>query len=120
MLCHRVSLSHKLLNSTQKYQKLHEIVDEAMKKLEFEVGPHLAPQNIGRGLVNRLSVGAEVQRLCARGIEALDALLSSALSTNAQFQRKPLHRVTITVSMLIMLLKAALCLQKLIQFHPNS
>ncbi|KAL0916685.1 hypothetical protein M5K25_014214 [Dendrobium thyrsiflorum] len=85
VLCHRVSLSHKLLGASQKYQSLHEIVDEAMKKLEAEVGLQLAPQNMGRGIVNRLSVGAEVQRLCARAIEALDT--SRALSANVQIQQ---------------------------------
>ncbi|XP_020578533.1 VIN3-like protein 2 [Phalaenopsis equestris] len=87
VLCHRVSLSHKLLNGTQKFQKLHEIVDEAMKMLESEVGLLLTPQYRGHGIVNRLTVGAEVQRLCARAIETVDTLLSSAQSANLQFQQ---------------------------------
>lgn len=87
VLCHRVSLSHKLLASSQNYKKLHEIVDEAMKKLEAEVGEFHCPQNMGRGIVNRLSVGAEVQRLCTQAIEALDAIQSITLSPKAKFQQ---------------------------------
>ncbi|KAK8954851.1 VIN3-like protein 2 [Platanthera zijinensis] len=89
VLCHRVSLSHKLLSSTHNYQSLHEIVDEAMMKLEAEVGEFRDPQNLRRGIVNRLSVGAEVQRLCAQAIQALDAMLSNALPTNVKFQQNP-------------------------------
>lgn len=87
VLCHRVSLSHKLLCSTHNYQNLHEIVDEAMMKLEAEVGEFRGPQNFGRGIVNRLSVGALVQRLCAQAIQTLDAMLSTALSTKVKFQQ---------------------------------
>ncbi|KAJ0985080.1 hypothetical protein J5N97_003436 [Dioscorea zingiberensis] len=76
VLCFRVSLSHKLLNSTEKYRSLHEIVDDAMKKLEAEVGPLNGIPNMARGIVNRLSVGAEVQKLCANAIAALDSMPS--------------------------------------------
>ncbi|KAK1269649.1 VIN3-like protein 2 [Acorus gramineus] len=78
-LGHRLSVSHKLLNGTIKYHNLHEIVDLAMKKLEAEVGPLDAlSTNMARGIVNRLSCGAEVQKLCARAIDSLDMMSSSA------------------------------------------
>lgn len=77
ILCYRVSLSHKLLSLTEKYQGLHKIVDIAMKKLESEVGPLDGMPNMARGIVNRLSVGADVQSLCALAVEALDSMLFS-------------------------------------------
>lgn len=80
ILCYRVSLSQKLLNGTEKYQKLFEIVDEAVKKLEADVGPLTGlPVKMGRGIVNRLSSGPEVQKLCALAVESLDSLHSNSL-----------------------------------------
>ncbi|CAL0314864.1 unnamed protein product [Lupinus luteus] len=38
ILCYRVSLSQRLLQGTEIYQELHEIVDEAVKKLEIGEG----------------------------------------------------------------------------------
>lgn len=81
ILCYRVSLSKKLLNKTGKYQKLYNIVDEAVKKLEAEVGPLTGlPVKMGRGIVNRLSSGPEVQKLCAFALESLDKMLSSTVA----------------------------------------
>ncbi|XP_030535535.1 VIN3-like protein 2 isoform X2 [Rhodamnia argentea] len=77
ILCYRVALSKKLLKGTEKYRKCYEIVDEAVKKLEADVGPLTGlPAKIGRGIVNRLSTGPEVQKLCAYAVEALDSMLS--------------------------------------------
>ncbi|KAL1819898.1 hypothetical protein ACET3Z_014767 [Daucus carota] len=77
ILCHRISLSHKLLTGTKHYQKLYEIVDEAIKKLEADVGPFSGlPVKQARGIVNRLSSGPEIQRLCSSAIESLDLILS--------------------------------------------
>ncbi|XP_026664244.1 LOW QUALITY PROTEIN: VIN3-like protein 2 [Phoenix dactylifera] len=90
VLCYRISLSHKLLSLTAKYQSLHEIVDTAMKKLEAEVGSITDLPNMARGIVNRLCVGAEVQRLCAHAVELLDSLLSSAPSVEPQIEEEKL------------------------------
>ncbi|XP_077231235.1 VIN3-like protein 2 [Tasmannia lanceolata] len=73
VLCYRVSLSRILLGGTKKYQKLHEIVDEAAKKLEAEVG------SLACGIVNRHSSGTEVQKLCDFALETLDSILSCVL-----------------------------------------
>lgn len=79
ILCYRVLLSQKLLVGTEKYQKLHEIVGEAVKKLETEVGPLIGlPVKMGRGIVNRLSSGPEVQKLCTLAVESLDLMLSDS------------------------------------------
>lgn len=81
ILCYRVSLSQKLLQGTEMYRELYEIVDEAVKKLEPEVGPLTgSPLKIGRGIVNRLSSGPEVQKLCGVALESLDSMLSKRIS----------------------------------------
>lgn len=80
ILCYRVSLSQRLLQGTGMYQNLYEIVDEAVKKLEPEVGPLTgSPVKIGRGIVNRLSSGPEVQKLCGVALESLDSMLSKRI-----------------------------------------
>ncbi|GAV85650.1 fn3 domain-containing protein/DUF1423 domain-containing protein [Cephalotus follicularis] len=86
ILCYRVSLGQKLLNGTEKYKKLREIVDEAVKKLEAEVGFLTGlPVKMGRGIVNRLSSGPEVQKLCAFAVELLDQMLSRTILHLSQY-----------------------------------
>lgn len=76
ILCYRVSLAHKLLRGTERFQSLHSLVDAAMKKLEQEVGAlDGLPVRMARGIVNRLSSGAEVQKLCATAISLLGSTL---------------------------------------------
>ncbi|XP_043720638.1 VIN3-like protein 2 isoform X2 [Telopea speciosissima] len=82
-LCYRVSLCQKLLSGTEKYQKLHEIVNMAAKKLEADVGTLTlvnSPVKKARGIVNRLPSGQEVQKLCTSAVELLDSMLSCAVS----------------------------------------
>ncbi|KAH7861117.1 hypothetical protein Vadar_021846 [Vaccinium darrowii] len=94
ILCYRVSLSQKLLVGTKYYQTLYEIVDGAVKKLEEDVGPLTGlPVKNARGIVNRLSSGPEVQRLCALTVEYLDSMLLKTLrhvSSNYQSQESNL------------------------------
>uniref|UniRef100_A0A803Q9N9 Fibronectin type-III domain-containing protein n=1 Tax=Cannabis sativa TaxID=3483 RepID=A0A803Q9N9_CANSA len=81
ILWYRISLSEKLLKGTEKYQKLYELVDEASKKLQAEVGPlDGLPVKMGRGIVNRLSSGPEVQKLCSSAVELLDSMNSNVTS----------------------------------------
>lgn len=78
ILCYRLSLSQKILGDTKHYENLKDIVDEAVKKLEDDVGPLTGlPTKMARGIVNRLSSGPEVQRLCALAIESLDNMPSA-------------------------------------------
>ncbi|CAL4971405.1 unnamed protein product [Urochloa decumbens] len=86
VLCHRIFLSHKILFSTVKYSVLHEIVDTALKKLEAEVGPISGSPNMGRGIVSRLTAGAEVQKLCAQAINAMESMFSGS-ATASRIQR---------------------------------
>ncbi|CAA2980976.1 Hypothetical predicted protein [Olea europaea subsp. europaea] len=81
ILCYRLSLSQKTLAGTKHYQNLYGIVDEAVKKLEEDVGPLTGlPVKTARGIVNRLSSGPEVQRLCASAVNSLDSTLSNRVS----------------------------------------
>lgn len=87
ILCYRLSLSQKLLHGTEKHQSISKIVHEAVKKLEDEVGPLTGvPVKMGRGIVNRLSSGPEVQRLCACALESLEKVISSTILSNSMTQ----------------------------------
>ncbi|XP_071737125.1 VIN3-like protein 2 isoform X2 [Rutidosis leptorrhynchoides] len=78
ILCYRVSLSQKLLVGASRYGKLHEIVNEVMEKLEADVGPLTGlPVKLARGIVNRLSSGQEIQKLCAFAVETVDSVPSN-------------------------------------------
>lgn len=94
IMCYRISLSQKLLVGTKCYQKLNDIVNEAAKKLEVDVGPLTGlPVKQARGIVNRLSSGPEVQRLCAFAVESLDLMLSGTfrhVSSNHVIQESSL------------------------------
>ncbi|XP_010526345.1 PREDICTED: VIN3-like protein 2 isoform X3 [Tarenaya hassleriana] len=77
VLCYRLFLGQKLLRGVKKYQKLYQIVAEAVKNLEEEVGPLTGhPMKMGRGIVNRLHSGPEVQRLCSSALESLEKIQS--------------------------------------------
>ncbi|KAL1563566.1 VIN3-like protein 2 isoform X3 [Salvia divinorum] len=81
ILCYRLSLSQKILAGTKHYQHLSGIIDEAVQKLEEDVGPLTGlPVKKARGIVNRLSSGPEIQRLCASALESLDFMLSNRAS----------------------------------------
>ncbi|CAH9095050.1 unnamed protein product [Cuscuta epithymum] len=77
ILCYRISLSQKILGEAKKCNDLCTVMDEAVKRLEEEVGPLSgSPVKTARGIVNRLSSGPEVQRLCGLAVEYLDSVLS--------------------------------------------
>lgn len=77
VMCLRISLCHKILDGTEWYKDLHKRVDTAAKKLRKELGPlDRVCEKMGRGIVNRLACGAEIQKLCTSALEAFDAVLS--------------------------------------------
>ncbi|XP_078433786.1 VIN3-like protein 2 [Wolffia australiana] len=90
VLCYRMWLAQRLLKGTSKFQKAQAIVELAGKKLEQEVGTlHGLPGGrTGRGIVNRLISGAEVQKLCAAAIAALGGG-SGDESTDAGKEEEP-------------------------------
>lgn len=81
ILGYRLSLCQKILAGTKLYQNLCKYVDEAVSKLEEDVGPLTGlPVKKARGIVNRLSSGLEIQRLCSSAIDSLDLMLSERAS----------------------------------------
>ena len=81
MLCERLSLSHKLLKGSEHYKEIASIISSAVKTLEKEVGGALDQVSaiMGRGIVNRLSCGAEVQKLCSSALEIVDSTVDNTL-----------------------------------------
>ncbi|KAL8129645.1 hypothetical protein V2J09_018800 [Rumex salicifolius] len=78
-LCYRIFLSNMLLHGTSRFKELHEIVKEAKSKLESDLGPiDGVSDKMGRGIVSRLSVASDVQKLCADAIEKADEWLANA------------------------------------------
>ncbi|XP_023001858.1 VIN3-like protein 2 [Cucurbita maxima] len=74
-LCLRLSLCHKILVGTNLYKEVHKTVEFAMNMMTNEVGPlDEVCLRMARGIVNRLSCGAEVQKLCASAVEAFDSM----------------------------------------------
>ncbi|CAI0463974.1 unnamed protein product [Linum tenue] len=73
VLCLRVLLAHKLLSGTEQYNEIHKMMETALQLLKNELGPlDLVCTKMARGIVNRLSCGSEVQKLCASAIESFD------------------------------------------------
>lgn len=74
----RLSLAHRILLGTEVYKEVQKIVETALKLLENEVGSLYA--SMTRGIVSRLSCGAEVQRLCTTALECFDSKFSVLFS----------------------------------------
>lgn len=78
VLCLRLSLCHKILFGTEKYKQVQRIVESAVKMLNKEVGPlDQVCAKMSRGIVNRLSCGFEVQKMCSSAVEYFDSMFSS-------------------------------------------
>lgn len=77
----RISLAHRILIGTQVYKEVQKIVESALKLLNKELGPlDQDCSTMTRGIVNRLSCGAEVQKLCSSAVERFDSLFSNSYS----------------------------------------
>lgn len=84
-LCLRVCMAEKILKGTEKFKDIHKKLKAASKLLKLEVGPvESAGTRMVRGLVNRLSCGAEVQKLCASALEAFDSFESNPSHTDKE------------------------------------
>lgn len=81
MLCERLSLSHKIIQGSERYKEIASIISSAVKTLEIEVGSALDQVSVitGRGIVNRLTCGAEVQKLCSSTLEIVDSKVDNIL-----------------------------------------
>ncbi|RZC02087.1 VIN3-like protein 1 isoform X3 [Glycine soja] len=78
VLCYRIYLSYRLLDGTSRFKELHEMVKEAKAKLETEVGPvNGVSAKMARGIVSRLPIASDVQKLCSLAIEKADEWLAT-------------------------------------------
>lgn len=94
ILCYRIYLSYRLLDGTSRFQELHEIIKEAKAKLETEVGPvNGVSAKMARGIVSRLSVAGDVQKLCSRAIEKADEWLANISSMNPNCRGRKLYHL---------------------------
>ncbi|XP_042977516.1 VIN3-like protein 1 isoform X1 [Carya illinoinensis] len=83
VLCYRIYLSSRLLEGTSRFKELHEIVKDAKAKLETEVGPvNGVSAKMARGIVSRLSIASDVQKLCSLAIEKADEWLATVSDVN--------------------------------------
>jgi hypothetical protein len=84
VLCYRIYLSYRLLNGTSKFKDLHQMIQEAKAKLETEVGPlDGVSAKMARGIVSRLPIASDVQRLCTLAIEKADSWLANVPNLNS-------------------------------------
>ncbi|KAE8057084.1 hypothetical protein FH972_013803 [Carpinus fangiana] len=75
VLCLRLSLAHKILLGTELYKEVQKTVETAMETLNNEVGPlDQVCTSMARCIVNRLSCGGEVQKLCASAVVSFDSM----------------------------------------------
>ncbi|XVF49226.1 hypothetical protein PTKIN_Ptkin03bG0251700 [Pterospermum kingtungense] len=87
VLCYRTYLSYRLLDGTSRFKELHEFVKDAKAKLEKEVGPvNGVSAKMARGIVSRLSVSSDIQKLCSLAIEKADEWLVTMSNTNPKCQ----------------------------------
>ncbi|XP_043807851.1 VIN3-like protein 1 isoform X2 [Manihot esculenta] len=81
VLCYRIYLSYRLLDGTLRFKELHEMVKDAKAKLETEVGPvNGVSAKMARGIVSRLSVAGDMQKLCSLAIDKADKWLATISS----------------------------------------
>jgi len=113
VLCERLSLSHTLFKGSERYRELSSIISSAVKMLKKEVGGALDHVSgiIGRGLVSRLSCGADVHKLCSSALEIVDSTLESTLVPETNNNLEPpgpqprIHFEEITSFSLVIVLK---------------
>ncbi|KAL9324552.1 hypothetical protein ACSQ67_009409 [Phaseolus vulgaris] len=85
VLCFRIYLSYRLLDGTSRFKELHEMVKEAKAKLETEVGPvNGVSAKMARGIVSRLPIASDVQKLCSLAIEKADDWLATVPNVNPE------------------------------------
>lgn len=83
VLCYRIFLSYRLLNGTSRFKELHKLINDAKAKLETEIGPlNGVSAKMARGIVSRLPIAAEVQKLCSLAIDKADEWLATVSDTN--------------------------------------
>ncbi|KAJ4832857.1 hypothetical protein Tsubulata_001946 [Turnera subulata] len=89
VLCLRVLLGCRILTTSERYKEIREKLETALAMLENELGPlDLVCEKMARGIVNRLSCGAEVQKLCAASVNAFDSVFCEQYPVPAYVEKK--------------------------------
>uniref|UniRef100_A0A7N0TET0 Fibronectin type-III domain-containing protein n=3 Tax=Kalanchoe fedtschenkoi TaxID=63787 RepID=A0A7N0TET0_KALFE len=77
VLCKRVNFAYCLFDGTSRFKHLHEIVKDVKDKLETEVGPlDGISAKMARGIVSRLSIACDIQKLISQAIKKADEWLA--------------------------------------------
>jgi len=97
VLCERLSLSHKMVKGSERYKEIASLISSAVKILEKEVGGALDQVSVitGRGIVNRLTCGAEVQKLCSSALEIVDSTVDNILEFESNNSPKFLGNIVL-------------------------
>ena len=97
VLCERLSLSHKMVKGSERYKEIASLISSAVKILEKEVGGALDQVSVimGRGIVNRLTCGAEVQKLCSSALEIVDSTVDNILEFESNNSPKLLGNIVL-------------------------
>ncbi|CAN0921766.1 VIN3-like protein 3 [Linum grandiflorum] len=89
VLCLRLLLGQKILSGIEQYSDIHEMLETGVQMLQNELGPFdLVCTKMARGIVNRLSCGAQVQKLCASALEAFDSKSKSSADCSNQQKKE--------------------------------
>lgn len=89
-MCICIKATSRILTGIKVYTEAHKIVETALELLEIEAGPldHVYARMM-RGIVSRLSCGAEVQKLCSTAVECFDLKLSELFSSCEEKKEAP-------------------------------
>jgi hypothetical protein len=95
VLCERLSLSNKMVNGSENYMELVNIISSAVKALEKEVGSALDKVSAitGYGIVNRLSCSADVEKLCSSALEIVDSAVHKTIEFESKNNLKPVGKL---------------------------
>lgn len=91
-----------MVNGSEHYKEIVSLISSAAKTLEKEVGGALDQVSVtmGRGIVNRLTCGAEVQKLCSNALEMVDSVVDNILDFESNNSPKLLGKFVLYLTYL--------------------
>lgn len=86
-----------MVKGSERYKEIANLISSAVKILEKEVGGALDQVSVimGRGIVNRLTCGAEVQKLCSSALEIVDSTVDNILEFESNNSPKFLGNIVL-------------------------
>lgn len=86
-----------MVKGSERYKEIVSLISSAVKILEKEVGGALDQVSVitGRGIVNRLTCGAEVQKLCSSALEIVDSTVDNILEFKSNNSSKSLGNIVL-------------------------